>query len=161
MFFLDLIFSIAENRPDWHWVMIGEEREGQSSTKVKQLSELENVHFLGHRPYEQLPHYLAGMNVATLPTLINSYTASMFPMKYFEYLAAGVPVVSTPLTFTQTYESGLIVAEDSSSFSDALALQINKGRISEQSSKDYVGDNTWQSRLKVMLVILTNVKSKA
>jgi glycosyltransferase involved in cell wall biosynthesis len=157
----DLIFSIAENRPDWHWVMIGEEREGQSSTKVKQLSELENVHFLGHRPYEQLPHYLAGMNVATLPTLINSYTASMFPMKYFEYLAAGVPVVSTPLTFTQTYESGLIVAEDSSSFSDALALQINKGRISEQSSKDYVGDNTWQSRLKVMLVILTSVKSKA
>lgn len=150
----NLIYDVAIEKKEWHWVLIGEEREGQSSDKVRQLRLLPNVHFLGYKPYEQLPRYLSGMAVAALPTLINEYTASMFPMKYFEYLAAGVSVVSTPLDFTKQYVSGIEVAANCTSFIDAIDAQIALGTITENDSRSFVGKNTWIGRLKIMLSIL-------
>lgn len=147
----DLIYAVAKEKEDWHWVLIGEEREGQSSEKVRRLRLLPNVHFLGHKPYEVLPSYLSGMAVASLPTLINDYTAAMFPMKYFEYLAAGVPVVSTPLDFTKRYTSGVKVAANHTSFIDAIDAQIALGTISESDSRCFVGKNTWAQRTYIML----------
>jgi glycosyltransferase involved in cell wall biosynthesis len=147
----DLIYAVAKEKKEWHWVLIGEEREGQSSDKVRELRLLPNVHFLGYKPYEQLPGYLSGISVATLPTLINDYTTSMFPMKYFEYLAAGVPVVSTPLDFTRRYISGIKVAANQACFIDALDAQIAYGTITENDSRNFVGENTWVGRLKIMV----------
>jgi glycosyltransferase involved in cell wall biosynthesis len=150
----DLIYSVALEKKNWHWVLIGEEREGQSSEKVRQLKLLSNVHFLGYKTYEKLPSYLSGISVATLPTLINDYTDSMFPMKYFEYLAAGVPVVSTPLDFTKQYTSGIEIAANHASFIDAVDTQIGRGAIKENDSRRFVGKNTWVGRLKKMLELL-------
>jgi hypothetical protein len=92
-----LIEDVALARPDWRWVIIGAEREGQKSEWVPRLKALPNIHFLGRKNYQDLPAYLAAMQVAVLPTLCNAYTKSMFPMKFYEYLAAGLRVVSTPL----------------------------------------------------------------
>src|SRR5204863_2729140 len=75
----------------------GDEREGQQSPAIARLRGRSNVHFLGWRPYAQLPGYLRGIDVALLPQRINDYTRAMFPMKFFEYLAAGRPVVATTL----------------------------------------------------------------
>jgi glycosyltransferase involved in cell wall biosynthesis len=94
---LDLVEYTVRQRPDWHVVFIGDEREGQNSSGIACLKTLPNVHFLGWRPYAQLPNYLRGIDVALLPQRINEYTRAMFPMKYFEYLAAGLPVVATLL----------------------------------------------------------------
>jgi glycosyltransferase involved in cell wall biosynthesis len=148
----DLIYAVATQKKEWHWVLIGEEREGQSSNKVRVLRALPNVHFLGYKPYEQLPAYLSGLAVATLPTLVNDYTVSMFPMKYFEYLAAGVPTVSTPLDFTKTYSKGMLVAESNDLFVCSIMKSISKGHFSVDESISYIGCNTWQERLKIMLV---------
>ena len=150
----DLIYAVATEKKEWHWVLIGEQREGQSSDKVSRLGLLPNVHFLGYKPYEKLPQYLSGMAVATLPTLINEYTASMFPMKYFEYLAAGVPVVSTPLDFTKQYIKGMRVANNRESFVLAIDSQILRGRLNGGESLNYVGGNTWRARLKIMVNML-------
>jgi len=150
----DLIYAVATERKDWHWVLIGEEREGQSSDKVRRLGLLPNVHFLGHKSYDKLPQYLSGMAVATLPTLINKYTASMFPMKYFEYLAAGVPVVSTPLNFTKQYTKGMLVSPNSMSFIAAISQQVLRGNLDCKESLEYVGDNTWPARLSKMLELI-------
>lgn len=149
-----LIQGVATARPDWHWVVIGAEREGQHSPLVDALRALPNVHFLGDKPYAALPDYLRGFDVGTLPTLINDYTRSMFPMKYFEYLAAGVPVVSTPLEFTKTNQAGLLVADTSEQFILQTNSQLARGRLSASESREFVGDNTWAARLKKMLELL-------
>ena len=94
---LELVDYVVTQRPEWHLVFIGDEREGQNSATLGRLKKRSNVHFLGWKPYAQLPAYLRGIDVALLPQMINNYTRSMFPMKYFEYLAAGRPVVATPL----------------------------------------------------------------
>lgn len=149
-----LIYEVAINKVDWHWVIIGDEREGQHSALIEKLGGLPNIHFLGHRDYLDLPDYLRGINVATLPTLLNEYTKSMFPMKYFEYLAAGVPVVSAPLEFTKTNSAGLIVASDAKEFESAIAKQLENGRFSKPEAIALVAENTWSTRLSTMLSLI-------
>lgn len=153
-----LIHRVAAARPEWHWVLIGEEREGQRSTLLARLATLDNVHLLGHKPYRQLPDYLRGADVGTLPSLLNDYTRSMFPMKYFEYLAAGVPIVSTPLEFTQQFRGGLEAASDADGFIAAIERQLSRGKLNDAEVMACVGDNNWSARLQKMLAIVESCR---
>jgi glycosyltransferase involved in cell wall biosynthesis len=150
----ELIYCAAIARPQWHWILIGEEREGQRSEQVSRFKALNNVHLMGYKPYADLPNYLRGMNVGSLPTLINDYTKFMFPMKYFEYLAAGVPVVSTPLDFTKQHQQGLKIAHDTAGFISAIDEQLRRGKLTDAEVSSYVGENTWRARLEKMIGIV-------
>jgi glycosyltransferase involved in cell wall biosynthesis len=153
-----LILGAARACPNWHWIFIGEEREGQRSAFVPQLSELPNVHFLGYRSYQQLPDYLRGMNVGLLPTLLNEYTRSMFPMKFYEYLAAGLRVVSTPLDFAKEPLAGLEVGGNVDAFIRGIDLQLERGRLTADEAASAVGENTWERRLEKMLAIIFHIE---
>jgi UDP-galactopyranose mutase len=90
---LDLLAAIADARPQWQLVMVG---------PVVKISEDElprraNIHYLGGKSYDELPAYLAHWDVALMPFAINAATRFISPTKTPEYLAAGVPVVSTPI----------------------------------------------------------------
>jgi glycosyltransferase involved in cell wall biosynthesis len=146
-----LLERVARSHPQWQVVLIGEEREGQADPRLASLAQLPNVHRLGHRPYQRLPDYLRGMDVGLLPTRINDYTRSMFPMKYFEYLAAGIPVVSTPLEFTRRHTQGLAIGADAGDFAQAIDAQLRRGRLTDQEVDAFVGENTWSRRLDKML----------
>jgi glycosyltransferase involved in cell wall biosynthesis len=148
-----LLMQTAEARPQWQWVIIGEEREGQRSELLAQLARLPNVHLLGYRSYESLPQYLRGMRVGVLPTLLNEYTRSMFPMKFYEYLAAGLPVVSTPLDFAKEPRAGLEVGGNADAFIAAIEKQLARGKLSAEEAVAAVGENTWERRLDKMLAI--------
>jgi glycosyltransferase involved in cell wall biosynthesis len=140
-----LLDAVATNK-DWHWVIIGEERQGQKSPFVEQLREMKNVHFLGYKSYKELPRYLHGMDVGLLPSLLNEYTRSMFPMKFYEYLASGLPVVSTPLDFTKGINEGIVSAAGSEKFVNGINQQLMRGRLTANESYKFVGENTWQQR---------------
>ncbi|WP_442856517.1 glycosyltransferase [Burkholderia sp. WSM2230] len=148
-----LLMQTAQARPQWQWVIIGEEREGQRSELLAQLARLPNVHLLGYRSYQSLPRYLRGMRVGVLPTLLNEYTRSMFPMKFYEYLAAGLPVVSTPLDFAKEPRAGLEVGGDAKAFITAIEKQLARGKLSADEAVAAVGENTWERRLDKMLAI--------
>ncbi len=149
-----LIEEVALARPDWHWVIIGTEREGQKSEWVPRLKALPNIHFLGRKAYEDLPSYLGSMRVGALPTLCNAYTKSMFPMKFYEYLAAGLRVVSTPLEFVKGLNFDTLgVAGDARGFVMAIGNFLSAGKIDKECSRSLVGDNNWKSRLSKMLSI--------
>jgi glycosyltransferase involved in cell wall biosynthesis len=149
-----LVLAAAELRPNWQWIFIGKQREGQRSAEIDALAMLPNVHFLGYRPYASLPDYLRDMDVGVLPSLLNEYTRAMFPMKYFEYLAAGLRVVSTPLAFMQTQANGAMVAGSPSDFVGAIEQQLRRGRLSQEEAQRYVGENTWIGRMEKMMKIV-------
>ena len=146
-----LLIECAQMRPNWSFVVIGEEREGQRDPLVVKLRRLKNVYFLGYIPYKDMPSYLNNMNVGILPSLINQYTKSMFPMKFYEYIATGLPVVSTPLDFTKSVGAGLLISENAAGFVDALRVQLEKGRLSKKETEKIIGDNTWRARTLKML----------
>ena len=93
------------------------------------------------------------MRVGVLPTLLNEYTRSMFPMKFYEYLAAGLPVVSTPLDFAKEPRAGLEVGGDADAFIAAIEKQLARGKLTASEAVAAVGENTWERRLDKMLAI--------
>ncbi len=90
---LDLVAKIATARPDWNIVMIG------PVVKISEddLPRQPNIHWLGGKGYDELPHYMAGWDVALMPFAINESTRFISPTKTPEYLAGGKVVVSTPI----------------------------------------------------------------
>lgn len=90
----DLVAGIAAIRPDWQIILIGPVVKIDPST----LPRHDNIHYLGPKPYAELPNYLAGWDVALLPFARNASTRFISPTKTPEYLAAGKPVVSTSIT---------------------------------------------------------------
>jgi glycosyltransferase involved in cell wall biosynthesis len=90
---IDLLATLAESRPDWQLVMVGPVVKIDPAS----LPQRDNVHYLGPKRYQELPLYLAGWDVALLPFALNDSTRYISPTKTPEYLAAGKPVVSTPI----------------------------------------------------------------
>ncbi len=113
---LVLLRRLAESHPEWSIALIGKVGEGDPWTNIEPLRGLDNLHLLGPKPYAALPAYLKGFDVAILPSAINAYTRAMFPMKFFEYLAAGCPVVSTALPALRQFEGVACLAATSEEF---------------------------------------------
>jgi UDP-galactopyranose mutase len=88
---LSLLAGIADARPDWSLVMIGP----AVNVDPAELPQRPNIYYLGAKDYRSLPSYLAGWDVATAPYARNESTRYCSPTKVLEYLAAGVPTIST------------------------------------------------------------------
>jgi UDP-galactopyranose mutase len=90
---IDLLGRLADARPSWSFVMVG------PVVKIDpaDLPKRPNLHYLGGKTYDELPHYLGGWDVALMPFAINDFTRFISPTKTPEYLAGGRPVVSTPI----------------------------------------------------------------
>ncbi|MBD2257269.1 glycosyltransferase [Pseudanabaena sp. FACHB-2040] len=153
----DLIEQIAQARPEWAWVLIGAFEVAAPEALRERFSGL-NVHFLGERPYGMLPDYLRGFDVVTLPCLLNDYTRSMFPMKFFEYLAAGKPIVATPLPALESYQGLHEVCSTSGKFISAIEeILVGESALKKQAMIAAAQENTWEGRCRGMLERLQGV----
>jgi len=114
-FDIELLDTVARNRPDWHFVMIGPVVKIHPDT----LPQHSNIHYLGPKKYDELPGYLAGWDIALLLFARNESTKFISPTKTPEYLAAGKPVISTSIRdVVRPYgELGLVkIADDPDHF---------------------------------------------
>jgi glycosyltransferase involved in cell wall biosynthesis len=152
----DLVAGVAERRPDWHWVFIGPWGTEESVTAPALLAK-PNVHMLGHRGYDTLPDYMRGFDVAVLPCRINAYTRSMFPLKFFEYLAAGKPVVSTPLEALEDFSGSFVAADSAEGFCGAIEEILAGNRPDADFCLTLAQEHTWDKRLDSMLNVLEEV----
>lgn len=90
---IDLLHKVATLKPDWQLVLIGPVVKIDPAS----LPSAPNIHYLGSRSYDELPAYLSGWDAATIPFALNESTQFISPTKTPEYLAGGVPVVSTSI----------------------------------------------------------------
>ena len=137
---LELLDAAAAQRPDLHFVMIGPVVKIDAST----LPQRANIHWLGGKSYEELPAYLANQDAAMLPFALNESTRFISPTKTPEYLAAGLPVVSTPITdVVRPYgELQLVrIAADAADFVNAIDHCIKTDKT----------DRTWLPRVDEFL----------
>jgi protoporphyrinogen oxidase/glycosyltransferase involved in cell wall biosynthesis len=91
---LDLIAAVADAQPDWQVVMVGPVVKIDPAS----LPRRPNIHYLGQHAYDELPAFIGGWDVCLLPFARNESTRYISPTKTLEYMAAGKPVVGTPIT---------------------------------------------------------------
>lgn len=96
----DLIEAAATAHPEWNFVLIGL----NSGADLRRVGRLKNVHLLGERSYAALPAYLHRFDVATIPFRVNDLTRATDPIKFYEYLSAGKPVVAVDLPELRRHE---------------------------------------------------------
>jgi glycosyltransferase involved in cell wall biosynthesis len=144
---IELVVALARMRPQWSFAFVGPVGPGDPRTDVHALGRLANVHMLGFRPYEQLPSVLRGADAAIVPYLLDGEMRSVFPMKIYEYLAAGRPVVSTPLD-TLVDVPDVIKASDAEQFAARLEEAIDGDTPQAREARSRAAQaHSWESRL--------------
>ena len=157
----ELLRHIALERPDWSVVVIGRIGEGDPWTSAAPLHGLPNLHLLGPRSYDRLPAYLKGIDVGLLPNRTNEYTASMFPMKFFEYLAAGRPVVSVALPALEAYRDVACLADTRQEFMQGIERALAGSCATLDARLAVAAENTWDARTARMLELIAAARAGA
>jgi UDP-galactopyranose mutase len=148
---IELLAGMAKLRPHWQFIMIG------PVVKIDpaDLPHSDNIHYLGKKSYEDLPQFLAGWDLAMMPFALNDSTRFISPTKTPEYLAAGLPVVSTSIRdVVRPYgEKNLVkIADDAATFVEQAEIAMEERRNNPQwmaTVDAFLGlsswDRTWQS----------------
>jgi hypothetical protein len=144
---VDLMQAVARLRPQYSFVMIGP----VLLNGIDGFKNLPNVHLPGEKPYRELPGYLRQFAVCTLPFRMNQLTRSVDPVKVYEYLSQGKPVVSTPLPDLAPISELLYFAEEPEEF----ARQIDRALAESDDSLPrkrmaFASQNTWGARVEAL-----------
>lgn len=148
-----LIKKLAERFRDGSVVLIGKIAV-DAEEKIRVLEGIENVHFLGRKPYSELPAYCKGFDVAINPFVINELTLAANPLKVREYLAAGVPVVSTDIPEVRVLEH-CHVGRDHEDFIVRVEQQITSAN-DRQIISDSVRSESWEAKVEELKGLLEN-----
>ncbi|MEZ0611807.1 glycosyltransferase family 1 protein [Fibrella sp. WM1] len=147
-FDVQLLRELANRRPEWQFVLLGPIVKIDPATLPKN----DNIHYLGMKNYKELPTYFGGWDVAMLPFALNASTRYISPTKTPEYLAAGLPVVSTPIRdVVRTYgEPDFVqIAATVDAFDTAIEKALNKAHPTnwaaiDQFLSEHSWDKTWE-----------------
>jgi len=132
---VDVLLEVAIRHPEYSFVFVGPKRSDlrNDGEKWEKLESFPNTYFVGEKPVSELPAYTRHMDVCLLCYSINDYTKYIYPLKLHEYLAAGRPIVGTPLAslleFTEYIHFAVTVDEWETGIQRALSDAARSGEI--------------------------------
>ena len=142
--------AAMSSKPDWAFVLIGFPFGIDEQELAARVDRYPNLYYLGAKPHPELSGYMAHVDVATIPFKLNEITHACSPLKLFEYMAAGKPIVATPMHEITKYES-VLFAQDARTFVERLDEAVRK-----KSDPDYLAlltaeaeANTWRRRAEI------------
>jgi glycosyltransferase involved in cell wall biosynthesis len=129
---LPLAAALAARHPEWSFVFVGpQSRSGDTRMWVERLARLPNVHFLGEKRVDELPAYTQHFDVCAMWYVMNDYTNFIYPLKLHEYLAAGRPVVATPIRSVREFAGVVELATSEDEWSRSLVRALSDEEASE------------------------------
>ncbi|MDQ6673615.1 MAG: glycosyltransferase [Chloroflexota bacterium] len=154
---VELISQLARARHAWSFVLIG-----PVGTPVGPIQHLPNVRLLGPRAYATLPSYLAAMDVALIPFKQDPVTYHADPIKAYEYLAAGVPVVATRLPALRRLEHVVRLASSPGAFVEQIEASLSEGRNTRRVDRQAeAARHSWVDRFRQFDTLLGDVLSSS
>jgi glycosyltransferase involved in cell wall biosynthesis len=146
-FDFDLFEGVVRARPGLHFVLVGP-HDPRTQEQVDRIAGLDNVELLGERPSGTMPSYVQSFDVGTVWFQVNDMTRAVTPLKVYEYLAAGKPVVSTPLPACEaepTVHTAGSVEDFASAIDAALAEPDGESR------RAVAREHDWQALLQPLI----------
>lgn len=154
-FDMDLLHYLAEKNPNLSFVILGWLWKGVNKIK------LPNVYFLGQVAYQDLPAYINSFTVGIIPHKINRFTKSMNPLKLYEYLALGKPVITTPVAGVEKYSNYIYISRNANDFNEKLrkSLAENNQRLATERIK-LMELEDWKIKInKIMEILIDKIKT--
>lgn len=147
-FDVDLIEAVAKKFTECCILLIGAD-----TTRVQQrLLHLHNIDFIGEVPYADLPYYLYAFDVALLPFKVIPLTLATNPVKVYEYLSAGKPVVSVNLPEMSEFNNLIAIADNTSDFLEDIAESLNSNLQEAITARQlYAKQQTWGHRANALI----------
>ena len=151
---LALVEKVALARPDWSLLLIGPAAD-ETERALEQLALLPNVRWLGQKSYSDLPGFVAAFDVGLIPYVSNAYTRSCFPLKLYEYLAAGKPVVATGLPELAGMEPDVLLVDDAPAVIEAVERSLERRDPEDEARRiELASHNTWETRAERLLRLI-------
>lgn len=145
----DLVSWLAEQLPEMSFVLIGPDRAARGM-----LSERPNIHLLGERPYSAVPSYLTAADVGIIPFDREKYPSLVDhanPLKLYEYMAAGLPVVSTDWPVLRRLGSPALLSRTRSEYRDNLLIAIDEAPSLGPKGEQFARDHGWEASYQKLL----------
>jgi glycosyltransferase involved in cell wall biosynthesis len=153
-FDVELVANLADVRPDWQFILVGPVVKIDEET----LPRRRNLHWLGCREYAELPQYLAHWDAGFMPFAMNAATRFISPTKTPEFLAAGLPVVSTPVrdVVRDWGDDGLVeIATNAVDFSERLSFVLDRPRHEWLTAVDHrLARLSWNDTWRRMAILM-------
>jgi len=148
---MDLLIKVASLRLQWSFVLVGPVKQ---SVALRDLPP--NIYLLGKKPYDLVPAYLQGIDVAIIPFERTDFiTRYVNPIKLYEYLAAGKPVVTTPMGDYDGLETLVHIAETPEAFANAIEVAMKETTPSFKEARwRAILERSWQARANQIDAIL-------
>lgn len=144
-----LVGELARLRPQWTFVLIG----STQTSDLQPLEGLPNVHLTGEQPYQRLPAYLHSFDACLIPFRRTPLTEATNPVKLYEYLSAGRPVVAVPLPELIEPASARLIylAEDAKGFAAGIEQALAEDSPAEIARRRaFAAEHTWAARFEVL-----------
>jgi len=144
----ELVAHIARARPQWSIVMVGRRFPDSPTTALEGLP---NLHLIDPQPHGALPSLFAGFDVGIIPYRAQTRMTYVNPLKLREYLAGGLPVVSTPLGEAARYPGMCEVAHDRDAFVTAIERALTRNSKAERIARsEAMIQETWRARVELV-----------
>lgn len=146
-FDLELMIRLARERPDYTFVLLG----GVFNIPVSELRYLSNVHVLGQKPYALMPAYLQHFDVCLIPFKVNAITEATDPVKFYEYISQGKPVVAVRMPELFPYQDYMYIADDPNDFIAKVDLAVSEQDTALRENRIALArQNTWRRRVNLI-----------
>lgn len=146
-FDLDLMVRLARERPHYTFVLLG----GIFNVSMAELEQLSNVRILGQKPYELMPAYLLQFNACIIPFKVNAITEATDPVKFYEYISQGRPVIASRMFELLPYHEYLYIADDHDDFIRKVDQAVREDDPMLRERRIALArQNTWQARFALI-----------
>jgi glycosyltransferase involved in cell wall biosynthesis len=148
----DLIIEVAKIKKEWSFLFIG-----NSEINTQRADDIDNIYLIGPVPYSELPVYASSFDVGLIPFKINKLTKAVNPLKFLEYMALGIPVVSTPLPELMQFKDYVYFGTNTDEIISAINSALSSLNDSQRAKRIHLaGLNSWENRSQQLLNIIAN-----
>jgi glycosyltransferase involved in cell wall biosynthesis len=143
----ELLYRTAKSRPEWSFVFIGSPVVDSQQRLLNKLRRLNNVHLLGTIDKTNVPQYVHCFNVCLIPYRANKYNAASFPLKFWEFMATGKPIVVTGVPELKKYRPLIGYAKKLQEFISEIERGISYPETSSAKRVQLAKQHDWQDRV--------------
>jgi glycosyltransferase involved in cell wall biosynthesis len=153
-----LLEYLISSLPDVAFTFIGRIRTPEGAAILKKYK---NVTLIASRPLQELPMYVNQFSVGIIPFKRSEFIKTVYPLKLNEYLAAGVPVVTTNFSYLEDFRSVISIAETAEAFKACVLHEMQNDSLEKKKARQTVAQqNSWEHRAEELSQVITELEQQ-